>query len=106
MPNKPWKDAERRAAAAFGGRRNPCAGGTNRATSGDVVHDGLFIEVKYRQSHPYVRLWYETAEAAKKEGKLPVVVLQEKGRKTMFVVAPLSRHELYRIADALIVEGA
>lgn len=80
MPEPSWKRAERDVAEAFGAERTPLSGGASRHTRADVLHDALFIEVKYRKRHAVVALWDETKALADREKKIPVVVLKERGR--------------------------
>lgn len=88
MPDKPWKVAERKAARALGGVRNRMSGAVNQLTSGDVVHPGIYAEVKYRQRFAVLSEMRKVRKCAKKEGKIPVLVLQEAGKKTRYYVVP------------------
>ncbi len=85
---KSWKQAERRVAELLGGCRIPVSGRA-RGHTADVGHECLAIEVKTRKRLP---VWLEDAlrqaEASAKEGRLPVAVLHEDGK---------------RYADALVV---
>lgn len=74
-----WKAAERRIAALFGSKRTPLSGSNSgHDTSSDSLHPRIYIEAKYRIRHTAVALWRDTAEKAKKEGKIPVVALCER----------------------------
>ena len=85
---KDWKQAERRVAEFLGGRRVPVTGRQRGATP-DVEHRVLSIEVKNRRSLPAWLLdALSQAQAASTDGKLPVAVLHQDGR---------------RYADALVV---
>ena len=77
-----WKAAERRVATLFGTLRQRLSGSSGRAdeTAADTKHPRLFIEVKYRDSHAVRGLYDKTAKLAKKEGKLPLVALVDKGK--------------------------
>lgn len=75
-----WKKLERRVAAWFGSERTPLSGGNSKATRSDTLHERLYIEVKGRVKHSAVSLWRDTHEKARKEGKIAVCVLAEKGR--------------------------
>jgi hypothetical protein len=77
-----WKARERQAAKDFGARRQRCSGssGIEGQTRSDSDHPRLFVECKLRAKHAAVTLWDDTHVKATKEGKLPVVVLVEKGR--------------------------
>ncbi len=81
MPEKPWKRTERKVAARLGGRRVPVTG-RSRGDAPDVAHDWLSVEVKHRRRLP---AWIEDAlrqaEAAARDGQLPVAVLHQRGRR-------------------------
>ena len=79
MPDKTWKAVERRVARMFGAQRNPLSGRNSRHTQADIIHDHLYIEVKHRARIPFYRVWLETVEKAKQEGKVPVLILHPKG---------------------------
>lgn len=88
-----WKDLERRVAKLLGGVRIPC----NGAASPDVlVGDWLAVECKYRTKLP---AWLSGAlsqvEGCAGGGRLPIVVLFERGRRTgdSLVVMRLSAFE-------------
>ncbi len=86
MAPKTWKNIERKIARFFGAERNPLSGGNGGHSRSDSLHERLFIEVKYRVSHSAVTLWRDTAEKAKKEDKIPVVCLSEKGKQGFWVM--------------------
>ena len=74
---KDWKSCERRVAKLLGGKRVPVSG-RSRGDCPDVEHPTLSIECKSRKKLP---AWMEDAmrqaEAAAKNGRLPVVVLHQ-----------------------------
>jgi hypothetical protein len=82
-----WKQRERDIAHFFGGERTPLSGGNSKHTCGDVIHDKLYVEVKYRAKHTLYTLWDDTKKKADKEGKTPVVCICEKGRPGFLIVA-------------------
>jgi hypothetical protein len=86
MADKAWKAFERRVSGFFGGERNPLSGGNGKHTRADVIHPDLFIECKQRASHAVLRTWDEADKQAKKENRLPVVVLGEKNRPGFWIV--------------------
>nr|MBA3415748.1 hypothetical protein [Chloroflexia bacterium] len=51
MPDRAWKQTERRIAAMLGGERVPVSG-RGRGDAPDVAHDSFSIEVKHRQTLP------------------------------------------------------
>ena len=58
MPNKTWKDLERKVAKMLGGQRIAASG--NGAIKGDVQHDTYFIECKWGKQIPKTVLkWHE-----------------------------------------------
>lgn len=74
---KDWKACERRVAEILGGVRVPVTGRQRGATP-DVEHETLSIEVKSRKSLPgWLLDAMEQAEAASKNGRLPVAVLHQ-----------------------------
>jgi hypothetical protein len=78
---KDWKQAERRIADILGGRRVPVSG-RSRGDTPDIEHHTLSVEVKSRKVLP---AWLEDAmrqaEAASKDGELPVAVLHQDGKR-------------------------
>jgi hypothetical protein len=77
-----WKRSESCVAALFGARRQVLSGPPRRddATRSDSNHDRLFIECKYRERHAVRSLHDATRALARREGKVPVVALYDKGR--------------------------
>ena len=74
---KDWKACERRIAEILGGVRVPVSGRQRGATP-DIEHSELSIEVKSRKSLPAWLLdALEQAQAASKNGELPVAVLHQ-----------------------------
>jgi len=64
MPNKTWKDLERKVAKMLGGQRIAASG--TGAIKGDVQHDTYFIECKWGKQIPKTVLkWHE---ALKEDG--------------------------------------
>lgn len=107
---KTWKKAEQRAAAKFGTKRAPLSGSNGGVTASDTLSPNIFAEVKYRKKHWAVSLFHDVEEAARNESsnsgpgteyKLPVVVLVERGRRRLFVVAPLEPGYLQVLANEL-----
>ncbi len=73
-----WKKFERRVAAFFGTRRKPLSGGNSGGSRSDSEHEQLFIECKLRAKSPAHRLFAAVEQLAAKEGKTPILALQEK----------------------------
>lgn len=82
-----WKAMERKVAAKFGSKRTPLSGSNGGVTASDSLHPVLFLEAKLRAKHAAWELWQDTAAKAKKENKVPVVALKQKGgRGELYVI--------------------
>lgn len=83
-----WKRRERDAASLFGCRRNVLSGSSNREdrSSSDVDHPRLFVETKLRASSATRRLWEQTRDLARREGKAPVLALYAKSKPGALLV--------------------
>lgn len=77
---KSWKAVERKAAHSLGTERTPLSGGSSKHTRSDTLHEKLFIEVKHRKHFSILVLYRKTVELARKENKIPVLCLKEKGK--------------------------
>ena len=77
-----WKAGERKTARAFGAERQIGSGSLGRAdrSRSDSTHEKIFIECKHAKRHAVITLWDQTKKYAKKENKIPLVVLRVKGR--------------------------
>lgn len=82
MPDKTWKQAERRVAAMFGCLRARLSGSSGRddQSASDSTHATLFLETKYRERHAVRTLHEATRTLAKRERKTAVVALVDKGK--------------------------
>lgn len=104
-----WKRSESRAASLFGAKRQPLSGSSGRddLTRSDSTHDRLFIEVKYRERHAVRSLHDATKALAKKEGKVPIVVLIDKARPGQLVVIHADDIESFVVewSAARVIEG-
>lgn len=83
-----WKRRERQAARLFGAERQPGSGSGGRAdqTRSDSTHDRLFIETKMRAASSVRTLWEKTAALARREGKVPLLMLYAKGKTGGLIV--------------------
>lgn len=81
---------ERKVAKLLGGVRNPLSGGSGRHTRGDVIHDTLYVECKLRQSIALWAWYKDTADKAKVEHKIPILVIKEKSKKGELVVLDIN----------------
>ena len=88
-----WKQRERQVAEFFGTKRTPLSGGNSGHTRSDTLHPRLFVEQKLRAKHAVVSLWDSTRNFAKKESKVPVVTLAEKGRPGFWIMVHASDFE-------------
>jgi len=80
-----WQKAEQRSAEFFGAAR-ASGSGDGKETRSDSTHSRIYKEDKYRAKHAAVTLWDDTNKKAKKEGKIPVVILHEIGRAGFWLV--------------------
>lgn len=83
-----WKRRERECAALFGALRQRCSGssGRNDESASDSTHLRLFIETKLRATWSIFGLFLATRKLARKEAKIPVLCLAEKGKAGCLVV--------------------
>lgn len=79
-----WKAAEKSVGEFHNpvdGRRTPLSGINSGHTHADCMGvEGIFIEVKYRKSFALWTLYMKTKNLARKECKVPVVAIREKGK--------------------------
>ena len=91
MPNRAWKQVERRVARKLGGTRIVLSGRNNMGAVGDILLDGYTIEAKSgRQVPKTVIAWLETLRELTTDGRIPLLVMQPKNRKEMIVVVTLT----------------
>ena len=76
-----WKQRERDIAEDFGTKRNPLSGSMSGHSSSDSLSDTFYLESKLRANPPGWNLFLDTKENAKKEKKIPVVVISKKFHK-------------------------
>ena len=75
----------------FGCRRTPLSGSNSGHTSADIIHDKLFVEHKHRAKHTLLTLFDAVKKLAKKEEKIPVVTISEKGRHGFWILCHSSQ---------------
>lgn len=85
--SKRWKDKERDVAKKFNARRVYLSGGIHQ--DGDVLHDELYIEVKYRKEWAIFSLFSEVERLAKDRNKIPLLVLSKKYDRDYIIVCRL-----------------
>jgi hypothetical protein len=73
-----WKQLERRIAAQFGTVRTALSGSNSKITSSDSLSEKYYLEVKLRAKIPFYKTFKDTMEKAKKENKIPIVVMHQK----------------------------
>ena len=84
---KSWKKLEQKVARLRGTERTPLSGGNSRQTRSDTLDDTFFIECKLRKDPAIWNLYEQVEELAKKENKIPVLVIKKKGKHgELFIV--------------------
>jgi hypothetical protein len=84
---KSWKKLEQKVARMRETERTPLSGGNSRQTRSDTLDDTFFIECKLRKDPAVWNLYEQVEELAKKENKLPVLVIKKKGKHgELFIV--------------------
>jgi len=97
-----WKAAERKVARIFRTSRRPYSGAADSYGKDDIIHDKAFVEVRLRKSFQPVRWWRKEVEPeAKEAGKLPVLVLFQKGDGQPFVLCPLDADYLRNLWELI-----
>ena len=106
MPTRPnWKFAEDRLARLFGTVRRPLSGRSSRSGgSDDAMHESLYLENKYRKKHSLWTLFREVREKARREGRTPVIGLQEKDAKGILLV--IHSNDLEHVLAELLKQDA
>jgi hypothetical protein len=86
-----WKAVERRIAKQLGGQRNPLSGiRSGHGTHGDLLHPTLYGEFKHTKRAAILSLLRATVKLAKRERKIPLVIMHEKGTQNYAAVLPFS----------------
>lgn len=93
MGDKTWKAFERWVGEHIfdGAKRNPGSGRVNRDDEGnprpgDLIHPTYQVDCKYRTSISIFRWWDKLVEEAKLTGKIPILVMREKGDREKVLV--------------------
>lgn len=90
MPSATWKAVELRIARRLGGKRNPLSGiRSGHGTHGDLLHPTLYGEFKHTKRAAILTLLRATRKLAKREHKMPLIVMHEKGTENYAAVLPL-----------------
>ncbi len=91
---KSWKKLEQKVARLRGTERTPLSGGNSRQTQSDTLDDTFFIECKLRKDPAVWNTYKQVEVLAKKEKKVPVLVIKKKGM----------HGELFLISDKYLKE--
>jgi hypothetical protein len=75
---KSWKKLEQKVARLRGTERTPLSGGNSRETRSDTLDNTFFIECKLRKDPAIWNLYEQVEELAKKENKIPILVIKRK----------------------------
>jgi hypothetical protein len=99
-----WKTFERIVARDFGTERNPLSGENSRHdTNSDSLHKRVYIEAKRDQKYfgkTFRDLVHDTFEKAKREKKIPMIALKEKGKQGYLIVVRST--DLKKLAKEMI----
>ena len=76
-----WKQRERQIADDFGTKRNPLSGSMSGHSSSDSLSDTFYLESKLRAKPGGWNLFMDTRDKAKRENKIPIVILSKKYHK-------------------------
>lgn len=101
MTEKAWKRDEKKIARLFGTERTPLSGGNGKQTRSDTLHPDLFIEIKRRKSFPFRTVFGKLQEPARRERKIPVMVLHQSGSRTASSMVILQLSDLPRLSEIL-----
>ncbi len=85
-----WKSVERRIAKALNTKRTPLSGGNSSITSSDTLHSKYYVEIKQRARIPFHTVFENVKEKAKKENKIPMMVIHEKYSRDYIVFMKLN----------------
>jgi len=84
---KTWKKLEQKVAKMRNTQRTPLSGSNSKHTKSDILDSEFFVECKLRKNPSIWNLYEQVERNAKKEKKIPVVVIKKKGKHgELFVV--------------------
>ena len=75
--DKAWKKFERTVARYFGCERT---GPMQAKDANDINHDCLHVQCKHAKRHAILSVWDAAKRVARKDNKIPVVAIKQKGR--------------------------
>ena len=106
MPDKGFKQYERRIARVFGVERTPLSGSASRHTASDTLHAELFIDTKVRREvRTLWRLFRAIDGLARREGKRPVLIVKVPGADDADSVVACRLKDLAVAAASIKREG-
>lgn len=101
--DKVWKQIERRVAKLLGGVRVPVTG-RQRGDAPDVLHPLFSIEVKHSEKLPdWLFDAMRQAEASKRNGQMPLVVLHQKGAPVPMSFAVVRLADLVELYKQIVL---
>jgi hypothetical protein len=84
---KSWKKLEQKVARLRGAERTPLSDGNSKQTRSDTLDNTFFIECKLRKDPAIWNMYEQVEELAKKENKIPILVIKKKGKHgELFIV--------------------
>ena len=104
--SKTWKNNELAIAKAFGARRNPFSGSMSHQSQSDTLHEKFYIEIKDGKKALPTKLWADTVQKAKQEGKIPMVVKHGRQEKLMDARITLRLSDFLELAGLKEQAGA
>jgi len=81
-----WQKREQKIAEDHGVKRNRYSGSASGLSTSDTTHPYLYIESKLRAEPPGWKLFQDTVKKAKKEHKIPVVIMAKKHEQEKIVM--------------------
>jgi hypothetical protein len=82
-----WKGLERKTAKKLDGERVICSGVRGE---GDVITKKFYVECKMRKKFACWEWFRKAKEQAKKEGKIPLLVIKMRGKKGELAIVDFS----------------
>ena len=83
MTGKTWKNNEVKISKIFGTKRNPFSGSMSHQSMSDTLHEKFYIEMKDGKQSLPTKLWTDTVQKAKAEGKIPMLIQHGKAERVM-----------------------
>lgn len=107
MPDKGFKQYERRIARDFGVERTPLSGSASRHTASDTLHAKLFIDVKVRREiRTLWRLFKAIEGLAMRERKRPVLIVKVPRADDLDSIVACRLRDVQMIAGELAKVGS